>query len=552
MKKILIMMLLLMPIAFAEQIVVNSQEWTDVYSGMIYANLIDERGSYIIDEGHAILLLNELSNEETTIIESVDSPFIRNYQANVAAKGITATTRFAEENLNLELAVESEAKGYLIVDSRYSYNAVSVAPYAVKKKYYVIFASEENIDEVIDIVDGSELIIYGYVDRAVSLALQEFGPTIINKGDKFSNNLEILKLYYDEFGSRQVVLTNGQFLEPQFFIGINPILFIGQNNVPEQTIDYLSQSEIKHGVLIGYDLFDNAVTLKSKAGMRIIVKFAKGIDSKQYALDLYALPIPSYSMGISSVDYNTISKKLEVSYYNTGDAPIFMKSSHNILQGNNSLQVVGDDSVIFISNSDTYTATYDVDLAGKDNLIVRSNILYGEDRGALEFLSIADNKVNFITFEDNSDVEILDVIYDRSTKRFNVDIRNVGTTAVYVKPLLIDVIVNNREETLTTDTIHLDEGKKQRFKIKARLTPEDIEDNEQLKVGVRYGRRNSSLTGYKEDTFEFKAKLLSGTMLLVTVVSVAIIVILIITIALFYLIPRKKRRHRLPPAPPPK
>jgi len=546
MKRLLILLVLMATLASAEQIVINSQDWRDVYSGMIYARLAGQKAQFIVNEGHGLLLADVMQKEDTLVMESVEQPFIRSYAATLQGKGFTAENRFIEGSLNLELAAEVQPEGYIIIDDSYSYNAVSVAPYAVRKGYYVIFANSDNIDEVSFLVSrGGDVIIYGYVDRAVSDELEQYNPIIINKGDKFSNNLEILKMFYDEFSANQLLLTNGAILEPQFFTGSEPVLFIGQTNVPDQTIQFLNDIDVNYAVLIGYDAFDNAVTLKNRVGIKVIVKFAKGIDAQQYALDIFPLPQPEYNIGISSVVYNTFSQQLEVSYFNTEEFPAFLMGSHNVLENNQSIQVLGDEDAIYIGSTETLTVPYSIDLTGREGLILRTNLLYGEDRGALEYLKIIESNVETTSYEDSSEIEISSVVYDQPTQRFQVEVRNTGSVTVYAKPLLIDIIVDNRQQTLTSETQEIEQGRTALYKIKADLTPADIADNEEIRVGVRYGRREMSLVNYVEQVFEFKTRSVSGWIWVVgTVIVVAALLIFFIT--------RNRGRHDIRAAPPPR
>jgi len=531
----------------SDQVVINSQDWTDVYSGMIYARLNSIEGSYVIDEGHALMLQDTLKKTKinVTVIESVSAPYIRNYNLNLETRGFDTEVIQARDNLNLLLADLLQAEGYIIIDKRYSYNAISVAPYAVRKNYYVMFADADNIDDVSDLLnrkDAQTVIIYGFVDREVTSNLEEHNPIIINKGDKFSNNLEILKMYNEEFKPSQLVLTNGGFMEPQFFQGTSPVLFIGQSNIPDQTLEHLRDSNIKHAILIGYDLFDNAVALKNAVGMRVIVKFAKGIGSKQYALDVFELPQAMYSVAITSVDYNTRSKKLEISYFNPEESPAFMKASHTVLKNNNSVLAVADEDIIFIGNGEVLTSVYDADLSehSESELVLRSNLLYGEDIGALEFLKMVENPVNFIIYEDRSDIDIIKVYYEKSSKRFVVGIKNTGKVPVYASPRIRDIAMNNKRETLTGEVNIIEVGKTGQFRIKAILTPEDIEDNKQITVGVRYGTREKALIHYKEEEFDLKVRIISG---IVLIGGVLILVAIALT-ALIMLVKRKKKAHR--------
>jgi len=544
-----ILLTLIIPLALAEgeQVVVNSQDWRDIYSGMLFASLQKDEGNYIVNEDHGTLLKELLDQEkQTLVIESDAQPYIRGYHTNLQAKGLTVETMVASDTLNLDLARQLKVDGYIILDDRYSYNAVSVVTYAVMKNYYVLFARLENIDEVVDLIDNERIILYGYVDREVADALLEFEPLIVDQGDKFSNNLEILKMYDRDLGDRQLILTNGAFLEPQFFTGVNPILFIGQDQAPEQTIEYIKDRDVKYATLIGYDLFDNAVNLKNKADLKIMVKFAKGINSEQYALDIFPLPAPQYNVEIISAEYNVVSKKLEITYENMVDFPTFVLASHNILIDNQTITVVGDENAIFLGGNDIVTIAYDLELETYDGLSVRSTILFGEDTKSLEYQKIMVRNIEIITYEDETELEIMEVFYDKTTKRFHVMIKNTGTGNLYAKPYLVGISINNKQETLTTDVNQIPEGDTQEFLIKAKLTAEDILDNEKIIVAVRYGVRQKSLVNEKETVFDFQIRSYATYYLVGTAIILVIIIILLLTKRR-----KKPRKHKIKPAPPP-
>jgi len=550
----------------ADQVVINSQDWTDVYSGMIYSRLSGVEGNFVIDEAHGLLLQETLDKgkKEVTVVESITEASIRNYHLNLQARGFDTEVILAGDNLNLELAENLEPEGYIVMNKRYSYNSVSVAPYAVRKNYYVLFADAENIDDVYSLLTRKEpgtVIIYGFVDREVTGALEEFNPKVINKGDKFSNNLEILKLFNEEFGANQLMLTNGAFIEPQFFQGLSPVLFIGQSNIPEQTMVYIKASDISHAVLIGYDLFNNAVTLKNEADLKVIVKFAKGIDARQYALDMFQLPQASFSVLITTVSYNTRTRKLEISYYNPEESPAFMKVSHTVLENNQSVLVVGDQDLVFIGNGEALTSVYDAELNeySETELNLRSNILFGEDRGALEYVEIVENPIDFITYEDRSDIAISKVFYDRPAKRFVVVLENTGDVPVYATPRVRDIMINNKLETLVGVVKRIEVGKSVQFRVKAPLTPEDIEDNPKVTIGTRYGTREKALIHYKEQVFDLKVRVMPAAAL-----AIGVTVLIALLGFVFFILWRKKGKkrihkhqshhaghaHRHPPPPP--
>jgi hypothetical protein len=82
------------------------------------------------------------------------------------------------------------------VDDAYGYNALSVASYAVISNYYVLFANDRNIgiiDSFLSDNKPTSVIIFGQVDEVVKTRLAKYNPETINLGDRFDNNIEMVK-----------------------------------------------------------------------------------------------------------------------------------------------------------------------------------------------------------------------------------------------------------------------------------------------------------------------------------------------------------------------
>ena len=125
-----------------------------------------------------------------------------------------------KRKLILEIAEELEdITDFIVIDDSYGYNAISVAPYAIASNSWVLFADRNNIREVERFLAGRDvdsLIIYGHVDRDVRIRLEDFNPEVINiDGDRFLNNIEIVKRYQEIKSAKQTVLTNGEFIEKE-------------------------------------------------------------------------------------------------------------------------------------------------------------------------------------------------------------------------------------------------------------------------------------------------------------------------------------------------
>ncbi len=562
-KKFMILCVFLLAVPFClsyDQVVVNSRDWQDVYSGMLYSKLTGSYGSYVIEEGHGQMLLEYMprDQEEVLLIESAQNPYIRNFRTNLESRGFDVDMMGARDDLNLEVARLVNVTGYIIIDEDYSYDAVSVAPYASLKRFYVIFCDNENLDEVFSFLSSQgnpDVILYGYLDREVSERLSGFNPTVINEGDKFSNNLEIVKMFFEEKSTGQLILTDGTFLEPQFFAGNYPVLFIGRSNVLDSTVDFVKESGVKYGMLVGYDNFNNAVTLKNRADLKVIVKFAKGYDQQQYALDIYKLPQAIYDVAIVSANYNRLTKKLEVSYENKVDFPVLVKSSHNILLNDDSVGVVGDQSPFYLDSMGQKTVAYDMDVGSvtdDDFISLESELLYGADIRELEYRSEFNVEVAVISIEDNSRIELAGLVYNKPKKRFFLTVRNPGEDVVYVKPEISDILINEREETLTAEQAAIEPEESYEFRIKADLSPADIEDNEIINLNIFYGSRPDALVLFLEESAELEVSYITDEFLMWIYAGAGTVIVVLVLLAVLILLRRKpKRKGHSVPAPRP-
>jgi len=283
MKKLIISLLIFLMIVSAvsaEQIIVNSEDWRDVYSGMLYGSLTGTPTSFLVSAKHSTLILNAIPRTEPiTAFSSDNAPFIVGYRGILESRGYEAE-EIVQENFNLYLAEQlEEVTSFVIIDDSYGYNAVSVAPYAAVSNSFVLFADRDNIRDVEDFLAGrtvDSLLLYGYVDRQVREALAEYNPEIINEeGDRFANNIEIVKKYKEVKGAQQVLLTNGEFIEKEIMSGAEPVIFIGANNVPDQTREYIQGSDIEIGVLVGNELVGTATYIRRQVGISVFVKFAR-------------------------------------------------------------------------------------------------------------------------------------------------------------------------------------------------------------------------------------------------------------------------------------
>ncbi len=540
--------------ASADQLVINSQEWQDIYAGEMYQHLVGKgEVFYILDEGHGITLINELiisPNDKTILlVESKDRPYTKGYQQKLEEKGFKveklSSDRPKDTNLLLvkKILEEKDVDGFIIVDGDLGYSAVSVIPYALLTKSAVLFADKENIDTVYDFLSknrGKKVLLYSHVDREVKSALQEFNLEVIDAKDRYKDNIEMVKRFQEISPKKMVYMTNGEFLEDGLFTSEFPILFVGTTNVPPQVFDFIKESDFTTGMVIGYDLFSNALKLRKDTGLNIYLKHAQGRKGQTFMLNIF--PIPSYkpSIKIEAARYNSATKKLEVIFRNVGDVYTYVQTlKHDLVVDEEVVSTVSDEDVFFLGNNDRNTQAYGVDLNKylDQTILAKSEVLFGETPSLLTFLLTAENTVSVISEDDNSDIEITGAVYNSRAKRFEISIKNIGTVASFVDPEVQNIIIAGEKVTVGGELQRLTAGEEGTFKILLELIDEDFEDNPSVTVHARYGEREDGLIKSKTTVLKLELKGGSNSMLII------IVVVAVVLLWFIFLIKKKKKEE---------
>jgi len=537
--------------AAVTEVVSNSADWRDVYSTVIYGNLLQVSNHFLTSTPHGPILLFEIpkTNEGIQIITSADKPFYIGYESLFRSKGYQNVEELIFNSANLELAKRlPNINKFILLDDAYGYNALAVGPYAVKAGYYVIFANSRNSPEIADFLatkNIESIIIYGRVDREVRAAVSQYNPEILNSesGSRFENNMLIVDKYSELGSIKQVILSNGEFIEASMLSGKEPVLFIGKTNVPEEIKGYIQERGIEIGVLIGNELIGSATDIRRQLGISVFVKFARGSRIPGGTInpveDLDRFPMPSYqlSLSITSISYNRATGVLEVTYKNNVDLATYFRSTITVKNENGETIVTdGDNDTIFIDGGETKTVLYgrikDVDaqkIIGE--LTGEVYTIYGESKTSLENVLRGTFKIEIIDVFDNAQIEIEGLVYDKSKGTFYVKIKNTGIVDTYVNAELIELWINGEYATVgSDDAVKIEPGKTKEIPIKIAMSEEDLADmkNSEITVRTNYGERMRALTKTKEKKFALEFRQGAGNYTVILVVLVIIIILLII------------------------
>lgn len=531
--------------------IINSEKWTDVYSGLLYANLEGIGSDFIVSTPHGATVLNGINEENSIgIFSSDDRPYVFNYQNLVEARGFEVVDEIESDNFNLELVDElTSVNNFIIVGDSFGYNALAVAPYAIQTNAWVFLANKNNIfqiDAILSRKNVNNIMLYGFVDQEVTDTLQKYNPKIINTGNRFEDNIEIVEEFLKVNPTKQVILTNGEFVEQEIIGGKEPILFTGKENVPDQISDYLKNSDIEVGVLIGNDLVGAATNIRSSTGISVMVKFARGARvptsgvSAVEGLDLFPVPTPNLKLTIHSVKYNRAKSQLEVTYFSESNVPLYLKGTITI-DANGQREKAGDTEAIFLAPGDYKTITYIMQIDAVEGITAEIFTLYGETPLAMDRIISGTIEVEVVDVIDScvlSEENIKYVKYSSSKQQIIVQIENPHDIDCWVDLEIEDITLGYSKQTIAPEgSTRILAKKTKKIFIDQELSESDLENNQEVNLAVYSGEREDSLVHVLRGKFPLEKES-------VGFITYAIIVLIILIIGLIiFIIIIKKRQN---------
>ncbi|MBD3209367.1 hypothetical protein GF367_03025 [Candidatus Woesearchaeota archaeon] len=525
-----------------DQVIINSQDWEDMYHGLLFAALTQTPVDLIATPQSALAVTAALDKKAPRVLV-LEPRRQRQYigvQRLLHDQGLIPISLPGTGSIGVQFAQGLPLEQLIITDSRYPYNAIAVAPYAIQQRAFVLFADDVPLEELVSLVSEHNLsvTIYGIVDAAVTDALAPYDPLVIDEGGKFENNIHVVELFYERSAGDQVVLTNGEFLEAGLIDSDVPVLFIGRTNVPQQVEEYLATSGISTAVLVGNYLGDVASRLKKRLkdeygkDLFVVAKVGRTprLVTQQFAtpvaLEYVPLPIIVPEMEIDSMNYNRLTNQLEVTYDNPSLIPVFFLGSFALQSGDERLSV-GDEEPRLIAAGQRKTVLYDAAIA-PEGLRADAVVLFGDYPRALEnSLRQTFEVIPVIEIPDYAELEVRGMVYDRVDDAFYISLHNPGDVPTYANVELIDVVVDGLPVTLGTQrTSLLAPGATKEVYVRAELSKLDLLENEEVLVRAFYGQREQVLFKSVEEVFPLRTRLIKGAYLVGGVVVVALVLLI--------------------------
>jgi hypothetical protein len=561
--RIIVVFLLLaafMPAVSATTVVINSNDWMDIYSGLEFASLKGHNARFMTSKQYATLLPHLIpKGEHVIVLESQSVPFTINLAGSLKRAGFDAETIYSGGGraANIELAKLANASRYVIVDPIYGYNAIAAIPYAQLTNAYVLFADEKNTDKVLLFLRSQKidsLLLYGQLDEDLTERLAVLGPEVINKGNRYKDNIEILKKYLTHNPQPQLVLTDGSIIENELMhAGKNgeATLLIGKDVVTDDVINFVKNNHFRSAVLIGNHLSQSAKRLKDATGLPVFIKFGQGITRGTIAepvkaLDTFPLPIINLELVLRKVQYNTLTKNIEITYENRG-IRAFVKTSAGILANNTPVLTVGDPDVQRVESGQSIGFQYPADLTAqldsRQALKIDMLTLYGESADTLDRAIILTTPLEVITVQDRCELSVKKVQYNERTQRFILTIENDGPVDCYSTVELREVIVNDKPTTIVSPVFTIEKRGTAAIEMKQRMTEVDLADNPEVNVHARYGEREGLMLNILDARLPVKQYRERNVILIISITIALALAVLVV-----WLILRPRRQKRKPAA----
>lgn len=531
-----------------DYIVSNSADWQDVYSSVLYANLNGLNSDFLVSTAHGSALLEGINkNYNIVIVSSKDNPLVFNYPSLARSKGFNSIEEIEVSSANLDLIQElPNINDFIVVGDSYGYNSMAVVAYALATNSWVFLANRRNIDDIDSILEGrvDKLLLYGYVDSEVTETLTKYNPEIINTGDRFQDNIEIVKKYSEVGSISQIILSNGEFIEKEIMQGKNTLLFTGRENVPPIIADYIKSSDIEIGVLIGNELIGAATNIRQSTGINVMVKFARSARERTSGvspvegLDLFYIPVPNLNISVYSVKYNKASSRLEITYKSDSNMPAYLRGTIAIVTPSGTIRV-GDLDEVFIAPGDFKTVVYEGVVISGEEASAEIYVLYGESPSSLDRVLEGTYKVEIVNIIDRCELDIKWLKYNQQENSFVVKLKNTVPVECWTNVELKDIVINRLTQTIgTEESENILPRKSKKIFIYEILTESDLEQNDFVKVVSYYGERRDSLVNTKEVRMELNYQRFNP---LTYVIFILIFIILVFII--FFIIARRREKE---------
>ncbi len=495
-------------------VVVDSADWQEAFSMSMHA----------AKQGHTPYMVTTTSG---TAVESVlpytddigimlgSETFASNIETQLETSNFDIGEVNQYENPNIEL-MPDQIDQVFVIDGGHPAAAVMTAPLAQLLDSWVLVANERNMEEILDILEEGdmEVVLVGNFDRDRKESLEEHADRLLTGENNFEVSIDVAEMFLEHEPVTRATVTDGQFLERDMFDGSFPILISGVNLLPEETEEYLRRSNIQDVVMLGNHMTDVGEQIQDNVDIAVFVKYgqARGGETRTEALTFYPLPGAESEIEIGSVEYDPGSEQLVVEYVNPSGVNLYILSSIEI-GDDTTIDSVADDETLFVGSESSIIETYDLQLDPNEveymeaaftsrfgmNPNQLDTYITGEDSHTPPFFK----DIELSELEDGSEIIFKDAYYRTDVSRFVVEVENTGESTAYVSASVLDFIEGGSENSGSSNVEQVEPEEEETLYVPADLDEIDLEENEVIKVDLRFGENEDVLINTNSHEVEF-------------------------------------------------
>jgi len=528
------------------QVVVNSQEWEDVYSASIYSNLVDSNLYYLsleTDVNNVIKVLDK--NKKILLVENINNKIVPNLKYLLESKGFEVVKNInGNSNLiNSRLFQEGDFENVIFVDDRSSYNLISAISFANYKNSYVIFLNEE-YEKNYDISQNKIEQSYFIGSSLTNNFKESLDGFELTKSFVFSDKYELNQKIITEINLlnkvSSVILSPGDVLEKDVLEGVSPVLLMGKNQVPRSVFDFINKMNFNSAILIGVDNLQNARLIREKTGIEILVKISKAVVSgnpsddkalEREKLQIFKIIPKESKLNIIDIIYNKATQEFILKVENLGESEAYFKSGIFIEDlDEDVLATTGSTDLLRLLPGEVISQKikFDENNFLEKQVKVLGQIFYGESEVSIDKEVKKKMDLEIVSILDSSEVEIGEVIYNDDTKRFEIEVKNIGDRSTYVVAKLKDLMIDDEVKNYVSKNLKINSGESINIKIKVFMDKVSLADNEKININLKYGEKEEILIKDYEELFDYQVFTENSKFPFVYIIVILSLIIIII------------------------
>lgn len=496
--------------------IINSDDWVDVYSVMLKSEHQGRQALFVSSDsttGFAKLLDPQ---DTLHLYTSALTPYIDNLGSQLQATGFDVIQEDAVTNFNYDLDINTG--NYILISLDNPRLASAVAPLAIQTESWVFIVDKENAKDIAKkIRKADNVIAVGNFGRDVLKEIQPHFTEWINNKDIFDDSHDIAR----KIGvGDTVILTDGSFIETEFFASSNPVLLSGPTRLFSKTFAFLEEQGVQAVVIVGNQLaaVGEQIRTQSNKDISVFIKFGQG-DTKNsasvYALSMFPVPMQRIDLGVQQAIYNPASQQLITPFKNNGNIGLYSLTTVVVKNGDEELASASLPDVVYVAGGELLPLQFSMNLPLEEldeNTIVEFYTSYGITPTGLDRFLTQDDihgkpytlPLTLQTIDDDETLlYIIDSSYYKDMNRVGITLENPTAIDTYVSVKVRDIIINGLTETVYKED-SISAGQTKTIYLPAKLDRIDLQENDVLDVVVTYGKDQALLLKTVQATEQFK------------------------------------------------